>query len=106
MKHFLIGFLVAVCLVFASCDSTPFTGYIVHKTWIKAHMDNEYPVEINKGGYVPVFHPVPVQHRHTPIKINSEFIIYVANKDEVRAINVDSITWFKTEICQKITFKY
>jgi hypothetical protein len=94
-------FLILTLFLFASCESKPFTGYIVAKEYIQGHMchdeDHKHVVE---AGYVHVPH-IPHSHHHK--WQSSEFILHVANKDDLRHMHVDSITYYSHRVTDKIT---
>ena len=95
---------LSLFILFTACESKPFTGYIVAKEYVEGHMchDEDYS-HVVEAGYVhtPHVHRTPHHHKWT----DSEFILHVANKDEVRHINVDSIYFYKHKLLDRVTFK-
>ena len=92
-------------LLIYSCENKPFSGYVVAKEYISGHHCCSEPKthSIQEAvTHVPV-RPIPNQHHH--VWQESQFIIHVANKDDVRAFEVDSIDFPKYKILQKVTFK-
>lgn len=96
-------FLTFILLtVLSACKPKPFRGFLVCKEYIQGHMDNDSVKSIQEAYvYVPV---VPRIHR--PKYIPSEWIFYVANKDEVRLFYVDSLTYIKHRVGERIVMKY
>ena len=62
-------------------------------------MDDEQP-HIRQEAYVYV--PIVSPRRHEPEYIPSEWIFYVANKDCVRRFNVDSLTYTRHKVGERI----
>ena len=100
MKTF--RFLTVLAIIMLCSCQQEFTGYVVCKEYVPAHMDNQEPKTTQEAGIVYV--PVVVAH-HTPELIKSQWFVYVANKDAVRQFEVDSVRYLHIKICQKITFK-
>lgn len=93
-------FLTFILLtVLSACNPKPFRGFLVCKEYIRGHMDD---VSVNpiQEAYVSV--PVVVPRSHTPEYIPSEWIFYVANKDGVLRFNVDSLTYIKHRVGERI----
>ena len=62
-------------------------------------MDDEQPhIQQEAAVYVPV-----VPRIHTPEYVPSAWIFYVANKDGVRRFNVDSLTYTRHKVGERIT---
>ena len=95
---------VLFCIVH-SCTQEPrkepFTGYVVAKEYTPRHMCHTEVTTVVEAGYTPVHIPV---HTHTHHMQEPEFILHVANKDELKHIPVDSITYFRTELLEKYTY--
>ena len=97
-------FLTFILLtVLSACNPKPFRGFLVCKEYIQGHMDNDSVKSIQEA-YVYV--PIVVPRRHTPKYIPSEWIFYVANKDRVRLFHVDSLTYTKHRVGERIVMKY
>ena len=78
-----------------------FKGFLVCKEYVPGHMDDKKVQSVQEA---IVFVPV---HIHEPEYIPSEWIFYVANKNSVRAFNVDSLTYLRHKVGERIvmTFK-
>ena len=86
-----------LCLL-VGCEPKPFKGIIVCKEYVRAHMDNEEAHVAEEAAFVP--------HRmHVPQLVPSEWKLYVANKYAIRVFYVDSITYTKHHIGEKIVMK-
>ncbi len=100
MNKILLTFILLAAL--SGCKPKPFKGFLVCKEYIQGHMDN-VSVEPIQEAYAPV--PVVVPRTHTPEYIPSEWIFYVANKDGVLRFNVDSLTYIKHRVGERIVMK-
>lgn len=98
MNRKLVMFCVLLLMIGCSVD---FDGIVVCKEYIPAHMDNESPKVTQEASIVIPAHPIVVPHRHRPIKIKSQFIVYAGNKYGVVKFNVDSVVYIKTKIGQR-----
>lgn len=96
-------FLFFILGLFASCESKPFTGYVVAKEYIQGHMchDENYRHVVE----ATVVHVPHVPHTHHHKWQDSEFILHIANKDDLRHVHVDSLTFHKYSVTDKITIK-
>lgn len=92
-----------LCLL-VGCESKPFKGIIVYKEYIKAHMDNEEAHAVEEATFVPRVHYVP-RPRRVPQLVPSEWKFYVANKYAVRVFYVDSVTYTKHHVGERIVMK-
>lgn len=103
-----VVFLFALLLLTA-CNSAPIKGFVVAKVWIKGHMDNERGKEVEEASVIiPVVSPYCYYllfHHHEPEYVPSKFTLFVANKRRVHEVNVDSLTYMKTKVGQRITVK-
>ena len=103
MKKILL--LLLLMVVFTSCEEKPFTGYLVHKEYVKYHMSNESPKITYEAS---LFGIVVVPHVHRPSQkpkfVPSEWKFYVANKYGVRTFKVDSLTYLKYKCGTRMTF--
>ena len=95
-----IGLLAAL----VGCEPKPFKGIIVCKEYVKAHMDNEDAHVVEEATFVPIVHYV-APPRHVPQLVPSEWKFYVANKYAVRVFYVDSATYTKHHVGEKIVMK-
>ena len=94
---------IGLLAVLVGCEPKPFKGFIVCKEYVKAHMDNEDAHVVEEAAFVPrVFYP---HHIHMPQLVPSEWKFYVANKYAVRVFYVDSVTYTKHHIGEKIVMK-
>jgi hypothetical protein len=89
-------------LFILSCEIKPFTGYIVAKEYVEGHMchDDDYYHTV-ESSFVIAPHVPHTPHHHTWQE--AKFIIYVANKDDVRPIHVDSLAFIEYKITDKVT---
>ena len=99
MKKLLIS--IVLLLVFLGCETKPFKGFLVCKEYIPGHMDDEHAKTVQEA-YVPVPVPVVYPRRHEPEYIPSEWHFYVANKDGVRDFRVDSLTYLRHKVGERI----
>lgn len=91
--------VVSLLAILAGCEPKPFKGFLVCKEYIQGHMDNEQPyVKEEAIVYVPVVPP----RRSEPEYIPSVWIFYVANKDCVRYFYVDSLTYTRNKVGERI----
>ena len=91
--------LMALIALLTSCESQPFTGFLVCKEYIKHHMSNERPKVIQQAVvHVPVF-----PRRSKPKHVPSEWRFYVANKYGTRFFKVDSMTYQRFKVGDRIT---
>ena len=97
MKKIILFF--SLLAVLSGCKAKPFKGFLVCKEYIQGHMDDEQP-HIRQEAYVYV--PIVSPRRHEPEYIPSEWIFYVANKDCVRRFNVDSLTYTRHKVGERI----
>lgn len=90
---------ISLLAVFASCETKPFRGFLVCKEYIQGHMDDEQPhIQQEAVVYVPIVPP----RSHEPEYIPSAWVFYVANKDGVRRFNVDSLTYTRHKLGERI----
>lgn len=95
---------IGLLAMLVGCEPKPFKGMIVCKEYIKGHMDNEEAHVVEEATIVPRVHYVP-PHRHVPQFMPSEWKLYVANKYAVREFSVDSITYTKHHVGEKIIMR-
>jgi hypothetical protein len=95
-------FAIAISILLVACESSPFTGYIVAKEYIEGHMCHDENYEHFEEAIVVV--PPHVNSHHHEWQ-ESEFIIHVANKNEVRHIHVDSLDFLNYKLLDKVTFE-
>jgi hypothetical protein len=92
--------LVLVTLFSCNPENKVLSGYVVHKQYVKSHMDNEAASEINFS--IVVIRPPIVVHPRKPQFVDNAWYIYVANKDQVRKIEVNSSYWLKVKLGDKV----
>lgn len=87
---------IGLLAVLVGCVPKPFKGIIVCKEYVKAHV-------VEEAAFVPrVFYP---HHIHVPQLVPSEWKFYVANKYAVKVFYVDSVTYTKHHVGEKIVMK-
>lgn len=97
MKKFILVFSLLVVL--SSCETKPFKGFLVCKEYVPGHMDDEHAKTVQEAYvYVPI---VPMR-RHEPEYVPSEWHFYVANKHGVRVFSVDSLTYTRHKVGERI----
>lgn len=94
MKKIFVSFL---CVTLMACEPVKFTGYVVCKEYTPGHMSNENVDPVQCAVIVPHAHPAP------PHYVDPIWVVYVANRDRVESINVDSLRFTKIKLLQKIT---
>jgi len=97
-KNILVLTLLTVLL---GCEPKPFRGFLVCKEYVKGHMDNERPY-VQQEAYVPI---VPITMSDEPEYVPSAWVFYVANKDGVRRFSVDSLTYTRYKVGERIAMK-
>mgnify|MGYP000853560420 FL=1 len=95
---------IGLLAVLVGCEPKPFKGIVVCKEYVKAHMDNEEAHVVEEATFVPRVHYVP-RPRRVPQLVSSEWKFYVANKYSIRVFFVDSVTYTKHHIGEKIVMK-
>ncbi|MDY5632515.1 MAG: lipoprotein [Bacteroidaceae bacterium] len=97
MKKIILA--LSLLAVLSGCKTKPFKGFLVCKEYIQGHMDNEQPhIQQEAAMYVPVVTP----RIHEPEYIPSAWIFYVANKYGVRRFDVDSLTYTRHKVGERI----
>lgn len=94
--------LILSFILLVSCENKPFTGYVVGKEYIEGHMchDEGYNHVVQAAVIVP-----PHVHTHHHRWEDSQFILHVANYQELRHIKVDSSTYVNSKMLELKTFK-
>jgi len=101
MKKYILMALLLISII--SCKNKPFTGYVVGKTFIPLHMDDEQEHRVKVAIVVPI-HPAPmVVHHHTPEMIKDQYIVDVANSEVVRHAFVTKQVFDATHLFDKVT---
>lgn len=99
-----IVFILA-CLSLAACTKTPFSGFVVCKEYTPAYMSDKNPNTVTYAGVV--YTPrVVVHHRTKPHKIASKWELYVADRNRVVCISVDSIEFTRIQLGQRYTIHW
>lgn len=97
MKKIILAF--SLLTVLSGCKTKPFKGFLVCKEYIPGHMDDKQPKSIQEAYvYVPVVYP----RTHEPEYVPSEWHFYVANKYGVRDFQVDSLTYLRHKVGERI----
>ena len=83
-------------------------GFIVAKEWTKRHMSNKIPPRVQEASLLAI---VPVPHVYVPPPapphlVRSVFRVWVANREAVRTVEVDSAHWFTLHCGQRCTYFY
>ena len=98
MKKFILVFSLLAAL--SSCETKPFKGFLVCKEYVPGHMDDEHAKTVQEA-YVSV--PVSVyKFQDEPEYVPSVWYFYVANKDGVRRLKVDSLTYTRRKVGERI----
>ena len=107
MAKKMIRTILAIVLLtmLVGCEPRPFKGIIVCKEYVKAHMDNEEAHVVEEATFVPRVHYVP-HPRRVPQLVPSEWKFYVANKYSVRVFFVDSVTYTKHYVGERIIMRW
>lgn len=96
MKKFILVFSLLAAL--SSCETKPFKGFLVCKEYVPGHMDDEHAKTVQEA-YVPVpFYMFQDEPEYVP----SVWYFYVANKDRVRRLKVDSLTYTRRKVGERI----
>lgn len=98
-KILIMAFAVSI---FTACESSPFTGYVVAKKYVPEHQCCSEPNEkLEAVTHVPV-RPVNTHHHHTVI---ADYVIFVANHEQVQPIHVAPSTFNYFKILDKVCIK-
>lgn len=90
---------ISLLAVLGSCKNQPFKGFLVCKEYIPGHMDDEQPYTQQEAiVYVPIVSP----SSHVPEYVPSEWKFYVANKHGVWVFSVDSLTYTRHKVGERI----
>ena len=90
---------ISFLAVLGSCKNQPFKGFLVCKEYIPGHMDDEQPYTKQEAiVYVPIVSPSSPVPEYVP----SEWKFYVANKHGVRVFSVDSLTYTRHKVGERI----
>ena len=91
---------ISFLAVLGSCKNQPFKGFLVCKEYIPGHMDDECAKTVQEAYvYVPF---IPMRRHDTPEYVPSAWKFYVANKHGVRVFSVDSLTYIKHKVGERI----
>lgn len=90
---------ISLLTILAGCGNKQFKGFLVCKEYIKGHMDDKKPY-VQQEAYLCVRIARPIKHK--PKYVPSEWRFYVANKDGVRQFNVDSLTYTRHKVGERI----
>lgn len=81
MKTFILSLLLILSIISCTKRGDVFTGYVVGKKQIPAHMSDENPKVINYCSFGVIFIPPAKQ---APTVVEEQWLIYVANSDGVQ----------------------
>jgi hypothetical protein len=98
-KILIMAFAVSI---FTACESSPFTGYIVGKKYVPEH---QCCSETNEVLEAVVHVPVRPVNTHQHHKINADYVIFVANHQEVQPIHVSPSIYNHFKILDKVCIK-
>lgn len=96
---------IVLLIMLVGCEPRPFKGIIVCKEYVKAHMSNEEAHVVEEAMFAPRAHYVP-RPRRVPQLVPSEWKFYVANKYAVRVFYVDSVTYTKHHVGERIIMRW
>ena len=95
---------ISLLAILAGCTPKPFKGFLVCKEFIPGHMDDEYAKTVQEAYvYVPF---IPMRRHDTPEYVPFAWKFYVANKHGVRVFSVDSLTYTKHKVGERIAMNY
>ena len=99
MNKILLTFILLAAL--SGCKPKPFKGFLVCKEYIRGHMDSVSVKSIQEAYVYGHVYYYMYTHKYIP----SEWKFYVANKDGVLRFNVDSLTYIKHRVGERIVMK-
>lgn len=107
MRRFILAisiiFILAISIIlsegFSGCERKPFCGFLVCKEYTPGHMSDEYPNVVQEAGVVNM--PVGVLMRRSHY-VEPQWVLYVANRYCIRAFDVDSLTYVRHEVGERI----
>lgn len=82
------------------------SGYIVAKEWEKRHMSNVEAPRVQEASLLSVIFVPGSYTASTPHLVPSSFTIWVADREAVRSIAVDSAQWGKLHCGQPFSYTY
>ena len=105
-KHYLklIGLIITIQF-FLGCTKEPFTGYVVYKQCLKAHWSNEEPQKICEFNIFD-FTLVAVPDLIGASWEKTIFKVWIANRENIRVYDIDSISWYTMKCGDKVTYDY
>jgi len=95
--------LIIIIGSFLGCTSEPFTGYIVHKEYVKAHWSNEEPKKICESNVLDLT-LIAIPDIIGTSWVKTKFKVWVANREKVRTFDIDSLSWFSIKCGDKVTY--
>lgn len=96
MKKIILALILLTVL--SGCEPKPFRGFLACKEYVKGHMDDEQPYVHQEAVIIPPPHIDTYTSEYVP----SVWYFYVANKDGVRQFNVDSLTYTRHKVGERI----
>lgn len=88
---------ISLLAILSGCNPKPFKGFLVCKEYIPGHMDDKNVQSVQEA-IVFVPHPQMSEPEYIP----SEWHFYVANKYGVRDFKVDSLTYLRHKVGERI----
>jgi len=102
MKKVILFSLMFILFACSEDKPKPFTGYVVAKNYEEGHMcHSEYKNYLESS--IPLFTHIH-HHVHHHHYVEPVFTLHIANKDELRHVNVDSLTYINSNVLDKMTF--
>lgn len=80
------------------------TGYIVAKEWRKAHMSDVEPARVQQTALGVVYLAPTSFHPSIPRPVPSSFRVWVANRNALREVQVDSASWDRLRCGQRCSY--
>ena len=96
---------ILLAIILTSCKNE-IQGYIVCKEYTPSHMchsDHPTYTETSVGNAV-IVHPYVPHNTHHHSEQESEWVIYVANKNRVATIHVDSLKYIDLKVTDKVYY--
>lgn len=107
LQAFLLGALslagLAAYVNLRPAPPHPVSGYIVGKEWVRPHMSDKEPLRVQEAGLPSTEISLGA---HAPTLIPSQFTIWVANRENLTTVQVDSAQWFALRCGQRYTYFY
>lgn len=100
MKQFILAFCLSIFL--SGCKTKPSKGFLVGKEYIPGYVDNDH-VAVVRESYMYISADTTRKwiYRYVP----SKWYFYISDSGEVRQFRVDSLTYTKHKVGEKIIMK-